>query len=415
MQKLITVLALFFGVASNLHVSTGVGYVGMFDLVSYVLGPVLYVRSFGRFSKKEQTGLLLIVLWVFGSFLNNFSVYGMGTVTLKATGITASMWCMSVVWLVMLRAAPHAFIYIILGMYIGNVVGLYVFQNGALLGFAEQAGYSAGYMGEFLQEKQVLPNWLWLVCVGGGTILYLLIRRSAGFLVGTVFWVTAFIGLFNGGSRLTFGINMLVALLAYGMAGFKQLARFVLNNLVVFVILFAIVVRLLFMGYSYLAQTGQLGEGELEKYEQQFSEDTGVADSLSERGGYEQTWNDFKTKPFGHGGVGAIRHSAISDSVYKEGLFAIPFWSYFMWVLIRFLRRHLYRFDRWAPFLGLVFISVIWNALASPFGGRGTYCFAGCFAILSETPGFLERWAWYEGGKRSERRAGRAVIYRRYC
>lgn len=397
----IIIIAFCFGVASNLYVGTGFGYVGMLDLASYLLGPILYLTKLRFFSKKEQTYLFFILFWIFGSFLNNFSLYGMGDNTLKATGITASVWCMSVVWLVILRTVPESFIYIVLGFYVGNVVSLYFFQNGALLSFAEQAGYSAGYMGDFLQEKQVLPYWLWMVCVGSGTVLYLLIKRSAGVLVGTGFLGTAFIGLFNGGSRITFGINVLVALMAYGMANFKNLVRFTLNNLIVFVLLLVIVVRTLFLGYSYLAQSGQLGEGELEKYEQQFGEDEGMTETLSDRGGYEQTWEDFKIKPWGYGGVGAIRHSAISDSIYKEGLFALPFWCYFMWNMVRFIRKHLYKFGRWVPFLGLVFITVIWNALASPFGGRGVYCFAVCFAILCDTPGFLERWALYEGRKRA--------------
>lgn len=401
MFKFLYILSFMFGMGSNLYVRTGFGYVGMFDLVAYILAPFLYFRLFEKFSKKEQTYLFLIIFWIFGSFFNNFSLYGMGDVTLKATGITASVWCMSVVWLVMLRSVPHSFVFIILGMYVGNVVGLYIFQNGALLSFAEQAGYSTGYMGDFLQEKQVLPNWLWLICVGGGTVLYLFVKRSTGVLVGTSFLGTSFIGLFNGGSRITFGINVLVALLAYGLANFKRLARSILKNSIIFGVMVIIVFRILFAGYSYLAQSGQLGEVELDKYEQQFGEDEGMAETLSDRGGYEQTWEDFRNKPWGNGGVGAIRHSAISDSIYKEGLFAVPFWCYFMWNMVSFIRKHLYKFGRWAPFLGLVFITVIWNALASPFGGRGVYCFAVCFAILSETTGFLERWASYEGRKRA--------------
>lgn len=410
MLKLLIILSFLFGVASNLYVRTGMGYVGMFDLVAFMLGPVLYIMHFRWFTKQEQMYLLSALFWVLGSLLINNSMFGFGDITLKAIGVTASMWCMSVVWLVILRRVPHAFIYIILGMYIGNVLGLYIFQNGALLSFAEQAGYSSGYMGEFLQEKQVLPSWLWLACVGGGTILYHLLPRATAMLVGTGFLATAFIVLFNGGSRITFGINLLVALLAYGIVFARVLVRSVLNNLVVFSIVGLIVVRVMFLGYSHLAETGQLGEAEYAKYEDQFGDHTGVADNLSERGGYEQTWDDFKNKPLGNGGVGAIRHSAISDAIYKEGLFAVPFWLFFMWILVRFIRKHLYMFDKWVPFLGLVFITVIWNALASPFAGRSMYCFAGCIAILAESQEFLAKWVWYRDGKH----ARKATLFNRY-
>lgn len=390
--KYVLILGFLAGVCSRLFIHTPVGFIAIFDLVCYAVGPILFLRMLGKTGNREHCFLGVIMLWVVGSvFANVISGYP-NWVTYKAAGITFSMWCMSVVCFALLRKTPKSFIYFIMGVYIGAIISLYAFHNGALLEYASSRGYSDGYIGEFLIDKQTLPLWGSLVTISGGIALQLIWKRAPSWIVAAGFITFGIYVLLKSGSRFVFGINVMVGALTFVMGAQNVQAKNARRKLPVFIVLGGLLTILIIGLYSTLVERGSLGEKELAKYEDQFDEERGLTANLLERGSYAQTWEDFKAKPLGSGGVGAIRHSAISDSLYKEGIFVIPFWFYYMWNVFGFMRKQLLEFGRWAPFLMHGAIVVIVSAIASPFGGRGSYCLMGCLAVLSADPAFMQKW-----------------------
>lgn len=391
------VIPLFFtlvGISTSLYVQTPYGHIGMFDLVSYIVGPLMFIKNIRWFNFKEKWLLSLITLWVVGSYIANmYHNYVEYEEAIKALGVSASIWCMVVVWLVILYHVPKAVKWVIVGYAIGGVISLYAFQNGALLGFASAAGYSGqGYLGDFLLDKQVLPNWHRMYALGGGALILILWPTAPMTIFAAGFASAAFAGLIEGASRGAFGLNALAALIAVGIGYANRITKIVLRNIVLLSTCVVAFSKVLLVGYAHYAQSGKLGEGELTKYEIQFGEGQQLTDNIMERGGFRDTWDDFKSKPLGHGGSRAMRHSAVSDAVYKEGLFAIPFWCYFTIVLLRFLNKYVVRFQRWAPFVSYVFFNVIWQTLSSPFAGRSIYCLVAALALLAERAEFWDIW-----------------------
>lgn len=390
-NKIILLCSFFFGMISRLYLLIPFGYVGMFDLFCYGLAPFLYFIMASDLSRREHVFLSLILLWIVGNFLANSANGFSSRDIFKAFGITSSMWCMSVVCLFVLKKNLKSVIFFIMGTYIGATLSLYAFQNGAYMEFAVRRGYSSGYMGEFMELKQILPVWLGLFTVSGGIAALLLWKRFPRWIIIAGFFGVAFVGLFEGGSRTTFGVNIAVSILAFGVFYSKTLVRSVLKNFQSFVIVATITITMMFALYAYLASAGILGEDDKIKYEDEYGDKSGLVEGVGARGGFDQTWKDFKKKPFGSGGVGALRHSALMDSIYKDGLFAVPFWAFLMLTSINFFRMHLIKFDQWSPFIGMFIIVVLWNALASPFGARGSYCLIAALATYSSNPEFTRQ------------------------
>lgn len=388
---LMIVLACIAGCTSGLYVKTSYGYVGLFDLACYFVAPYLFIRNFSSFTKKAHLVLIAIIVWIFGGVIANWLNYYHSQVLFKAVGVIFSLWCMLVVWLVMLESFPANFISIIIGFAVGGVLGLYILPNGALLSFAEAAGYQGtGYMGEYLIEKQVVPAWIRLYVVLGGALALLIWKKLPGWITPTIFIGAGVAVLLEGGARSNFGIISIAGLVAMGVNYSLKITRLLFKNIISLMIIAILGIKLLVGGYSFLASSGALGEAELSKYEDQFSAGQGLADNINIRGGFSETIQGLAKKPFGHGGTRAARHAAVADGLHKEGVFSIPFWALFVWFIIRFVQNHLYAFNKWAPFVVLYVASALWSVVASPFSMRGAYCFVIAIALLSDKKNFLD-------------------------
>lgn len=293
-RNLVLLAALLFGLGSSLFAKTPFGHIAMFDFAAFFLGPLLFMRNFGRFTREEKRILLMALIWLAGSVWANLWRGEEADVALKGNAIVFNIWCMLVLGIVLIKYDYRTWLWFSVGNGISVIVSLYWFQNGALLSYAERAGYmGSGGLQHYLIEKQVYP--LYYKAVVNSLLLPLVTLFRFPLMPTIVIMVAASFGLLiEGGSRSTFGVGLLNSMF--------------------------------FVGYATLAKSGRLGESEQKKYEVEFVEGDGLRDSISQRGGFSQMWADLKVKPFGYGGAHSVRHSAISDALHKAGVLAAPYW-----------------------------------------------------------------------------------------
>jgi hypothetical protein len=138
---LVNHFAFLSGLSSSLFVATPFGRVAMFDLACYFVAPVLYVLNYKKFTPAEQRLLFLAVLWLVGAVWSNWWRQEPFDVALKGNAIVFNVWCMLVVCIHLLKRDHRAWMWFTVGNGISCVISLYYFQNGALLFFAERAGF----------------------------------------------------------------------------------------------------------------------------------------------------------------------------------------------------------------------------------------------------------------------------------
>lgn len=93
-SRCLLILAFLFGLGSSLFVTTPFGRAAMFDLVSYVLAPVLFVVSYRRYSRAERRLLVLAFLWFLGTCYSNWWRQEPFDVARKGNAVVFNVWCM---------------------------------------------------------------------------------------------------------------------------------------------------------------------------------------------------------------------------------------------------------------------------------------------------------------------------------
>ena len=155
---LLNLFAFSSGLGSTLFIETPFGRAAMFDLLCYFIAHVLYVLNYKKFTGAEKRFLLLSLLWLVGSVWANWWRQEPFDVALKGNAIVFNVWCMLVVCIHLLKKDHRAWMWFTVGNGISYVISLYYFQNGALLSFAERAGFlGEGGLQEYLVDKQVYP------------------------------------------------------------------------------------------------------------------------------------------------------------------------------------------------------------------------------------------------------------------
>jgi len=403
-SKWFLLLALLGGVGSSLFVPTPFGRVAMFDLASYVLAPILFVMNSRRYTRVERRLLFLAFLWFLGTCYSNWWREEPLDVALKGDAIVFNVFCMLTVGIAMLRRSMHSFLWFSVGYGLGSVVALYVFQNGAYLWYAESAGYSGGGGGiqDYLVEKQVYPLYAQAIFL---SVLFPLrtLKLIPWFLVSVGCAVMAFLLLFHGGSRSSFGTYFLIMAVVLGYAYFRSVVRAILRNAVIFLVCALFVSAAAFKTYSYLAQHGSLGEAEYEKYVAEIQDsDSGV---LGSRDDLIRAWPFLKRHPFVGAGSSAIDrwnyivdsidfripgHSVLVGAWTQNGILGLIFWTYAICMIINFVKQRMIGFGDWFPFLAFVMASMVWNILFSPFGVfRGIACVSLALCAVTATPIFM--------------------------
>lgn len=402
-KKTILILAFICGAGSSLFISTPFGRIAMFDLVSYVFGPILYFYWFRTFTKVENRLFLLAVLWFLGTCYSNWWREESFDVALKGDSIVFNVICMLIVAVVLIKRSFSSFLWFSSGYGIGCVMSLYVFQNGSYLSFAESAGYMGqGWMQEFLVEKQIYPMYAQAIFL---SVLFPL--RCLGLvpwgMVSAGCVAISLLLLFKGGSRSAFGSYFLTAIVVIGYAYLRPLVRAVLKNAGLFSVVMATLVVVTYSLYAHLADSGALGDKEYEKYITGIEESK--AGALGDRDDLFRAWPFLRNHPFiGCGSSARDRwgyiedndlipsHSALVAAWTQNGILGLTFWIYSIILIANFTRGKAILFGDWFPFLAFQMVFMMWNILFSPFGWyRGYACMALALCAVSNSKKAMEQ------------------------
>ena len=142
-----------------------------------------------------------------------------------------------------------------------------------------------------------------------------------------------------------------------------------------------VVVGTVFGAYKYMAKSGRLGSGELNKYEQQFEEEDMTHSGVFARAGFEGAVRQFCTRPWGNGPYYG-KHSVFTSAMAREGILGIAFWVFFFVQVFWFLGHRLVPSGRYSAFLALMIGNASWACIGSPFGFRHTYFLLMAFIAL---------------------------------
>lgn len=403
-NKAFLIFAFFCGLGSSLFVPTPFGRVAMFDLLSYVIAPVILAVSYRRYTRPEISLLVLAFLWFLGTCYSNWWREEPFDVALKGDAIILNVFCMLIVGIALIRRSVHSFLWFSVGYGMGCVVALYVFQNGAYLNLAEATGYSGGGGGmqEYLVEKQVYP--LYAQALFLSALFPLRVHKVMPWaLIAICCATTAFLLLFHGGSRSGFGIYFLTSTVVFAYAYFRNVVRAFSRNALFFLVCALLISFVAFKTYAYLAQQGALGEAEYTKYVREIEDsESGV---LGSRDDLIRAWPFLKHHPFVGAGSSAIDrwgyivdsddfripgHSALVGAWTQNGILGLIFWAHAIFRIIDFIRKRMIGFGDWFPFLAFILVSIIWAILFSPFGGyRGIVCVVLALCAVTSSPAYI--------------------------
>lgn len=411
------VLSLFLGVVSALYVSTPVGFVAMLDMLSYIVGPIIFVTNYPRYTKHFRGLLLALFLWILNAIISDIWRGTPSVVAFKAEMILVNSFTLAVFGEWLMRKTPYALPLFLSGASISAVISLYYFQNGALLWFAVQSGYygQAGGIAGYLIDKQVKPIYAscFFMTIAMGIAYYKMIPWFASIIL------TFFVGLYlllNGGARSIFliylGTSVLMLLYVYKKELLKMMFAHKVRTLVLMA-LCAVVVNAL---YTVAAKSGWLGEEGYKHYEDKVAGRITFMDDRADLlvnwpflwrspiigagSEYRDTWgyvNDSKyvqhydvmgryinhEKFFGH--------SCIVGAWTSNGIFGLITWAYVLWLIFDFLKRNVTALGTLGPFVIFGLVNLIWDILFSPYGGfRGKAMFCAAFLALSQDPKYME-------------------------
>lgn len=376
---LLNLFAFSSGLSSTLFIETPFGRAAMFDLLCFFIAPVLYFLNYKKYTGAEKRFLLVSLLWLVGSVWSNWWRQEPIDIALKGNAIVFNVWCMLVVCISLLKKDHRTWMWFTVGNGISCVISLYYFQNGALLTFAERAGFiGEGGLQEYLADKQVYPIYFNLILK---SVLFPLVALFGcpWLPVVTTLVVSAFFLLFNGGSRSSFGLNLLSSFFIVGYAYLRRLTKLVLDHLILVLSISVVSALLVFSIYKNLALSGALGEQEFEKYEREMV--LSEAGMLGSRDDIIRAWPFLKNHPIVGAGSSAIDrwgymeddfklpgHSALVGAWVQNGIFGLIFWVYALFVITSFVQHRVMRLREYAPFIVITAVYMIWNILFSPFG-----------------------------------------------
>ena len=403
-KKWFLFFAFLLGLISLLFVSTPLGRAALFDLLCYLLAPILFVRHYRHFTRLEHCLLIMALLWLAGSMWSNLWRGEAFWDAAKGNAIVFSVWCMLVVCITMLKKSHRTLLWFIVGAGISHVITMYYFSSGSYLEFGERFGYRGeGNLQDFLMEKQVYPAYANLII----NSVFFPIKAFCfmpWLIIILVTFGSAFFMLFNGGARSNFGVYLLIGLFMIGHAYFNRTTRMMLKNFVVFAVISVVSGFVTFSVYKNLAQSGVLGENEAKKYEKQMVDST--SGFLGDRDDLIRAWPFLKKHPIVGAGSSAIdrwgytdsrdgtlpTHSVIVASWVKDGCLGLPFWIYGVYVIFWFISKRLYSFNNWTPFLIVTILNVLWAIFFSPFAFyRGWICLILALSVAAQDNRWIQQ------------------------
>lgn len=397
-DKLGFVYSFVLGLGVYLFVSTPLGLLGIFDGICLIIGPILLLINWNKFEKREQRFILLVFLWMLGLLVSDLYRGSYIQVLIKGQAIVLSACMMLVVMLCCFRnmTVPRYFAFI-MGYTLSAVISIHLpyFATTALAAVMEVAE-SGAYREDFQQtyNKVTYAKYAYM-------IFYLVLYPLSRFkffplpLAGMFSILCGVFLLFSGGSRTNFAIFVAsgVAMIASSIS--PRILLSVRKHWLLFLFPALCLFAVIYVSYTHLARTGQLGEREYDKYMREMGDREGVECVLGSRNDIIRAWPYLSNSPLiGAGTIPLDRwgytdrdvlpqHSCIVGPWVKAGVCGLIFWVYTLCLVIKFTARHLFTMGRDGLMLLPTILYLLWNILFSGFdGNRGM--FIGGFAFVIE-------------------------------
>lgn len=393
------------GLGSMLFMPTPFGRVAIFDLGCY-FAFFLLIGKWSTLSKPQRTIVYISLIWVLSAILSNIMNDVPAQVNFKSSMIVFNVTCMLGCSFILLNRSPKAFTWFIVGNGISGILSFYILPNGALLYYAESAGYAGGNMANFLLEKQVYPVYADAVVK---SILFPLASSTqfAMLLINSIILGSGFF-LLTAGSRSSFGVFAAASLFGFAYQVSRKVVEKVLRRIFLTLLIILAGGYILIETYAFFAKTGRLGMAEKQKYERQFLESGlgffggrsdilyfgqllvkspvfgagaeridrwGVVEEVQKKYGItDSLWSPNKKIP---------GHSIIIGSWVQNGVGGGIFWTYVIIIIMQFLRKGIINYPRYLPIILYLYLSFLWAILFSPFGGsRGLFCLLIANAVI---------------------------------
>ena len=388
-------------------------------MLSYVLGPILLLTNFQKYTKQFRTLLLLLILWIVNAIISDALRGTPLPVAFKAAMILVSSLTLLVMGEWLCRKTPYALPIFLSGSAISSVISLYYFQNGALLAQAVIRGFGTGSMAmtEFLIDKQVKP--LYASCIFMTIIMCArYFKLIPWFLCIIITFLIGVYMLMAGGARSVFLIYAGTAFIMFLYVYSPKTLKWMFVHKIRTIFLVCVAAVLINGLYTIVAKNGLLGEEGYRHYEAKVA---GEISFLDDRADILVNWPFLWRSPF----IGAgsefrdqwgyvnqskyvvqqiaghyidhqtfFGHSCIVGAWTANGFFGLVFWLYVLYLIFDFLGRRVRLFGDLGPFVVYAMVTLCWAILFSPYGGfRGKAMFCAAFVALSKDVGFV---SWLE-------------------
>lgn len=402
-----------------------VGFLGISELVIYLIAPFVYLKNMTLFKKDGMGKLMTLFFLTMISCLISGWWNQNGTIeTIKGFATIYGFWACVVVLYPLLRKNPDDLKWLLCGFAISGVISIFIFQPGsAYVGAVmERQSLQESVMGYALFWTNQINTWSQLpikmaflsipiaysICIPTITSLYALISTSSG--------------------RGTFLLGMLgVVLMCLGGKSYRNLSRIrkrftlIISSILFFGLVFA-------YGYKYTAKTGLLGEAAQLKYENQVvskgrgegllamimggrleffigataclqhpilgcgpkAEDReGLINYFFEKyGTYEDLEMLRKTEEMNISQGKYYRsipsHSHIITFWLWYGIIGGMLWSYILWIMLKALKNYMTAIPQWFGYFALVLPSATWAVFFSPFGDRVAKAVLVCACFIAK-------------------------------
>ena len=366
-----------------------IGYLGVAELVFYVVAPFLFVQNRKLLSKHGFTKVLLLAgLWMVNGLITDWMRQNSFENTIRGFAAIYSVISCLIVLHHLLWEDVWRIRWILLGFTVSVILSLFWLQGGTFVEWSQASGTDV---------TDFALGWkLTLVSIVTSLLVLPIIFRYLEFPFLSVICVlgSGFFGLFHGG-RSTFLIMLLTA-------GLMLMVR---NNPIrmrrIHRAFFGLAIGLIIMGmlasatYKYVVLQGMMGEEELTKYETQSESKIGL---LSGRAAFIGSVLAIKDSPIlGYGSwardiYGYTRRAAdIAGNEYRERAYAVPympghshvfgawvtngifggvFWIYILYVVYKTIKFNMGVSPRLFGYLAWTIPAMAWNIFFSPFAAR---------------------------------------------
>lgn len=369
-----------------------VGYIGISELVMFLVGPFLLLK-YGRDMKRD--GFLSLIaftfLWIIGAIVTDWyrgsSIYD----AVRGLASPLSILFVTPCLYLLLRDDLRRIKWIYVGFAVTTVLSIYVLPTGAAYGAAE--GTPGASALEMAREYKLARVFLVASILGIIPVVwYLKVPRISCVLTIGI----AIFALFEGGrsSFLVKLISVSLFLFVDGSVGrIRKLPR-------IFPVLFIILILagyLAKIGYEYAVTRGYMGDDEMKKHEVQASSKFGLL--LGGRSEILSAYFAVLDSPIlGHGSwpldykgyniraaelmdieitsrmryhLGLIRcHSHITTAYVWHGVLGFMFWCYCLYIINKTFFLKLGYFPELFGYFVLVYPSSMWAFFFSPFNHR---------------------------------------------